>query len=264
MKTIYIVFPFHKSIAIHTSCEEVIEHIRLKYPPYVYDACTNESIEITINGNHNEFIITNQANHITTSTPMTIINTIIHQTRNISADFYAFHGAAIEKNTKVYVFLASTKTGKTTLTCYLNHNGFGYMTDDCILINKQTLAVHPFVLPMNLRLGGLNVLKQSGINCETAPCIEERYIVQPMNICETPQKIGAVFFLNRTDNYNLIENCSYEDKFLKLLCSSMTVQDVQKDNLSFIQHLSKIPCFNLKYSKFDYVVDVINKMDISM
>ena len=26
----------------------------------------------------------------------------------------------------------------------------------------------------------------------------------------------------------------------------------------------KIPCFNLKYSKFDYVVDVINKMDISM
>ena len=55
----------------------------------------------------------------------------------------ALHGAAVEYGGRAYLFLASSTAGKTTLCAYLLSLGFGFVTEDCILVDRSTFDIHP-------------------------------------------------------------------------------------------------------------------------
>ena len=63
------------------------------------------------------------------------LDEIIFDNTNYDRRIFALHGAAVEWKGKGYLFLAATASGKTTLASYLTSQGFGYITDDCILLD---------------------------------------------------------------------------------------------------------------------------------
>ena len=88
------------------------------------------------------------------------IDEIISNNTEYDNSIFALHGAAVEWNGKAILFLASTTSGKSTLTSYLTKNGFGYITDDCILLDRTSCDIHPYSTPIYLRDGGLEILKR--------------------------------------------------------------------------------------------------------
>ena len=94
------------------------------------------------------------------------LDEIIFDNTNYDRRIFALHGAAVEWKGKGYLFLAATASGKTTLASYLTSQGFGYITDDCILLDRVDFQVYPCHTLLHLRDGGVDVLKLSFLSAQ--------------------------------------------------------------------------------------------------
>lgn len=64
------------------------------------------------------------------------------------------HAAALERGSRAVVLGGPPRSGKTTLTAWLTHRGWGYLTDDTVLLDTSdpsSPTVHPFVRPFRVR-----------------------------------------------------------------------------------------------------------------
>lgn len=94
-----------------------------------------------------------------TESPLMDIHRQLFEHASYDRSVLALHGAAVAWKGRAVALLAATGSGKTTLTSYLTANGYGYLTDDCVLIDRETLVVYPSVTPLHLREGGVEVLR---------------------------------------------------------------------------------------------------------
>ena len=61
------------------------------------------------------------------------------------------HGGVIANDKTAYCIIAPTMTGKSTFVTYFALNGYDYLTDDYIFIDKVTHELVPMSLPISLR-----------------------------------------------------------------------------------------------------------------
>ena len=73
-------------------------------------------------------------------------------------DFLIVHGAAVVGETGI-IFPGALRCGKTTLTLSLIYEGYGFATDDIVLVRRDTLAVHPYPRLLNLRQESLYLVR---------------------------------------------------------------------------------------------------------
>ena len=128
----------------------------------------------------------------------------------------ALHGAAVSYNSQAYIFLSATTKGKSTLTSFLTSNEFAYITDDCVLIDENTLNVVPFTTPIHLRAGGKEILERSGINLDSHHILMDeidRYVYIPKNIINMQLPVTRIYF-SSFGMENIIEDISHEKLFL--------------------------------------------------
>lgn len=257
--------PYQSEFIIASNIENLYNILLLKYGKYVQVCPDGKSCENIIEIYHSKgkYTVKYKDKLNVVSSAVQAISEIIVKNKQYNNSVFALHGAALEKGGKVYLFLASSGTGKTTLTSYLINKAFNYITDDCILIDKNTLMVTPQTTPLQLRNGGLKILNDLGIEFPNIENLEEngiihRYSFSPANCVDEEKKINTIFFINRTEDCNSLNKISSIEKNKLLLKSSITQYEVNTENLIFISKLSKIDAYQLSFKDLDYVFGVLS------
>ena len=161
--------PCRRKVYIYTNSYEVKEYLRLKYGVYFSlskQIVLHEAMHIRVIFENSIYSIVAEDGICTTKEPFRVLESIMSRANPFNDSVFLFHGAAIAKGGKAFLFLAPTSVGKTTLTSFLVNKGFSYITDDCILLEKNTFFTIPYSTPMMLREGGKKVLNKNGISFE--------------------------------------------------------------------------------------------------
>ena len=261
MTVLYIDAPFQTKYSIETNCDKLVSFLRLKYGKYV---STNESKEkqtILVNREKSRYIILYQTNEYQTQYPLQEIDRIMFDNTIYDESIFALHGAAVEWSGKAYLFLASTTGGKTTLASYLTSMGFGYITDDCILLDRKSFEIHPYCSPMHLRGGGLAVLKKHKIDIPNLQHLEDpaidRYVYTPDNCTTKPIPLSKIFFISRTENDNRLVKLNSIEKMTRLMKAPITDYKVNSEYIRFLSRMASTECYELFYSDMEYAAQVI-------
>lgn len=261
MKTITITPPLQTSFQITTNSEALIHLLKLKYGDYATAHCTGGAKCISAILTDGIYEVAFDGQTVRDSSGAFAVDEIIANNTEYDSSVFALHGGAVEWQGRAYLFLASTTSGKSTLTSFLAHSGFGYITDDCILLDRTSFAVYPFHTPIHLRDGGLAVLKQCGAAPGKLEIIDDekftRYVYTPENCAEHPAALDKIFFINRTEGENSLSAMDTTSRMTALMKAPITPYAVSPDYLKFLSRLSAQGCLQLNYCDMNYVAEVI-------
>lgn len=157
MYTLYLKLPFQTSFLITTNCRNVVQKLMIKYGGYIskIKEANINCILVSVIKNANHYTISTPQSLSETSTPIDYIGQYITENTQFDEQVFALHGAAIEWKGQANLFLAPTTSGKTTLTAFMINHGCGYLTDDCVLVDRSNFNIHPHSTPIQLREGGI-------------------------------------------------------------------------------------------------------------
>ena len=71
-----------------------------------------------------------------------------------TGDGIVLHGAALVRGDRALVLAGGSHAGKSTLAAWLTHRGWGFLTDEAAVVDRQALVVAPFWRPINVRRPG--------------------------------------------------------------------------------------------------------------
>lgn len=257
--------PHQAEWIIETDCLEILSKLEMKYGKYVneYEGRRRAGIKI-LKHDEDDYAVTIEDRVMRTSRPLFHMNRFLFDNPSYDDNILALHGAAVEWKGKCYIFLASTTTGKTTLTSYLTSSGFGYLTDDCVLLDRTSYMVYPFSVPLHLREGGMSVLETYDAMPEEFRKLEEkngicRYVYIPKNTVECPTPLGEIFFIERTEGENEVLSMSATEKLTELLKAPIAVYPLTAEYLRFLSNLGNNYCKRLRYCDMSFVKEVIEE-----
>ena len=263
MKLLSLKMPHQAEWIIETDCSEIIAKLVMKYGRYISECknCRQPDIKV-LKHDAAGYIVTLKDSVTRTAHPLFHLNRFLFDNPTYSDSVFALHGAAVQWGEKCYVFLASTTTGKTTLTSYLTQCGFGYITDDCVLLERNSYKVYPFSTPLHLREGGLRVLdayhalppRLSRLAEPNGSC---RYVYTPQNTVKRAIPLGEIFFLERTEAENAIFPMSATEKLAALLQAPIKVYPITAEYLRFLANLGTNRCKRLKYCDMNFVKEAL-------
>ena len=263
MKSFVYAAPHQSVFLITTNYEDLENLMRLKYGKYILSGLTDKRVDfyLEVCKNVNNYQIATGTKIINTSDPIVEIDRFIFQNNKFDTKIFAIHGAAIEYKGKAFLLIAPTTGGKTTLTGYLLSRGMGYITEDCILMDRASFHIHPFTLPLQIREDGMNVLIQNNVRLHQIQQLHigslQRYIYDPIDCVHSTLPLGGMFFIERSDENNLLSDMTKYDSISALLRSPMISYDLSSDYLHFIAKLSQHRCGLLQYRDMDFVYKTI-------
>ena len=228
------------------------------------------AIQVCFVGRFNmPFLVVYADRQIITDVPIQVITSIIFNQTRFDCEVVPLHAAAVELNGKAYVLIGDTGAGKTTATCYLCKNGFGYITDDCTLINATELTIVPCAIPMHLRQGGLNVLRSYGLLIDKVTEVlyfkEPRYAFMPNeNVLPltTPLTIGGFLKLTRSTINNISKLSEVTEVNMLILKAIRNLSSLDARALRTVVKLTTlVNAFEVKYSDLSILKKMIKSID---
>lgn len=255
--------PYRTAFAVITDDLELAQTMKVQYGSHLREEMASIPCKVvSILREGRQFRVAFESESVLVEDPLYSFSAIIFRHTEYDNSVLALHGAAVEWKGKAYLFLAHTSGGKTTLTSYLVSCGFGYLSDDCILLDRNTWDVYPSPKPVHLRNGGLAVLRNLGIDpqCQmvgTPP--NERYVYMPETVVTNPLPIGDIFFIDRTADQNFIEELPMNQRIENLMRSPITPYSVSGEYLRVLLRLAGKGCRVLHYSDMNYVRNVVQE-----
>lgn len=262
MQNIYITLPFQSSYLISTDCVTLVEKINLFYGPYVHTKKGLADFHIVILKHESNYIFKSDWGEYQTDCPLIFLDRHRFDNTLYDGKIFAMHGAAVEWAGECYLLLSKTGGGKTTLTTYLSNYNFGYLTDDCILLDRDKFDVHPCAMPVHLRRGGVDILKKHGVFLDNIKFLTdspwfERYVYDPPLRIEKPIPLRRIFFIERTTNKNELIELSSLHRAKKLLEAPIIPYEMNSEYLKFISKLVTHDCKVIRYSDMNFVKECI-------
>lgn len=262
-KTLYLSAPYQTAYSITTDNSDLEKLLRMRYGRYL----TAESEDgrqyrsVVISKYRRAFNMQCGEKLYRTRVPLRAFDSYMLKTVEFDDKVIAFHASAVECGGKAYVFLARSGAGKTTLCAYLTAHGFGYITEDCVLIDRETLRVYPYTAPLRLRPGGITALEAAGVCLPPLKRMLEgelfRYIYEPDNPVEKPLELGGIYFILRTLNMNAAIDMTGTTKMHQLMLSPMIPYPVDGEFLRLMTKIGSVPCRNLVYKDMNYAAEVL-------
>ena len=263
MDTIYINHPCKTKFKISSNDKRLIKYLQIKYCAQSFPDYGHKYKQIIVeqdDNNPNLFYLFYENKKYSINNPLAYVCNLMYAKQAFVKDVFALHGAAIEYDNLAYIFLAQTQAGKSTLTAFLALNGLGYITDDCVMIDLNTLKVIPDFTPISLREGGCQVLNDIGYSTDVFEVLDypplTGYAYMPSKSTDKPKEIGAIFFIKRSDE-NSLAGMSCTESMLSLLKAPITKYDLNKEHIQIIKALASFPCYKLCYSDMEYVLKII-------
>lgn len=254
--------PFQSTYTFITNDNKITRLLYLLYGDYLNETEfeVGDTIHVLEQNNSYTLMINNAI--ITTQDPLVYISNYIYENTIFASNVIALHGAAVEHNGTAHLFIGKTQSGKTTLTSYLVSNNFGYITEDCILIDMYSLNVIPYHTPIHLREGGLNILKQLKVPVEKMDLLrisdsDIRYVFSPDYETERMVPISNVYFINRNASSYSLSIMNESDKIISLLTSLFSPRPIDKNILRAISRLTSFRFSQLSYKDVSEVIPLI-------
>ena len=262
MFTLYIKAPFQSTFSVKTNCKSLASVLQLWFGRYISFSEKPADFSIRATFQKNTYKIQASDFNCTTKAPLHVIHDYIFEHVRYDNSVLALHGAAVSWNGSAYLFLAATTGGKSTLAAYLSAKGFGYLTDDCILLDRNTLHIHPYSKPIHLRPGGYQVLEKYG--CAPActcsgTASDRRFIYTPENTVDTALPLAHIYFIKRTEHENQTMAMDTTERIFELMKAPAVVYPINGEYLKLLASISGIPCSRLQYSSLNYITDTIKK-----
>jgi hypothetical protein len=98
-----------------------------------------------------------------TFTPARLLPMLVHQVNQNAiggCDFLVLHAGGVEQDGAGLVFPGEMEAGKTTLVAGLVRAGFGYLTDEAVALDRQTLEIHPYPKPLSIDRGAWHLFPE--------------------------------------------------------------------------------------------------------
>jgi len=262
MKKLFLAFPMQSSFSISTNIESFINQLRLRYGDYIAETQALADFSIVVTKETDSYKISTNENSTFTKYPLQEIDYLISRHTVYHESVLALHGAAVEWNQSAYLFLAATTSGKTTLTSYLTHRGCGYLTDDCILLDRSTFYIYPYTTPLQIRDGGLDILKKNHAEPFPLKALEEastllRWIYTPPNCIKKTIPVKKIFFIERNETHNQVIEMSKQERMIALMKAPITDYKITGDYLRTLSRLASIDCYLLRYCDMNFVKELI-------
>ena len=262
MQSILIKRPFHyPDFIIKTNNPRFASELKKIFRSYISeDDAGNEVMEIGVDFDGQTAKITLDNKTWQSDDALQEISNILYENIHIINGIFAMHAAAVSIGDKSAVMTAPTGTGKTTLTTYLIHKGFDYLTDDCVFIDLADFSVIPCGNDIHLREGGVEVLKQHHIQPKSIERFEDetiqRFLFAPQNTIKEKKELGVILFLERCQE-NRVQEISTSERLMELMKSPLTPYSIHREYLEFLRRLAQKPCMKLFYRDMDFVADYL-------
>ncbi|MBE6563766.1 MAG: hypothetical protein E7655_00610 [Ruminococcaceae bacterium] len=256
--------PFRTSFSLALDDESLAESLKIQYGEDIEKAAVHAASEdILLKKSADGYCLKFRGEEVFTKAPLAALDRLFFENTEFDKKILALHGAAVEYKGNAYLFLAPTTGGKTTLTAFLTSKGFGYLTDDCILLDRETFEIYPSPRPIHLRRGGLEVLQSLSV-CPPCRMVSmppnERYVYSPKNVADSLVPLKDVFFLARNAiDRNEAERLPSNGRIAELLNSPITPYAVTGDYLRLLVKLSGYGCRRLHYSDMNFVKTLIER-----
>ena len=257
--------PYQSERIIEIDCPDILLQLEIEYGHYINSCSMRKLADVRISkGDGANYNVVIGESVTQTQHPLFCVERFLFEHPSYDESVFALHGAAVEWKGKSYVFLASTTTGKTTLTSYLIHCGCGYLAEDCVLLDRSSYDLYPFTSPLHLREGGLDVLRRNHAMPAKLQTLHEcdgscRYIYTPSNCVEKAIPLGEIFFIERTAARNVVLPMTTTEKIAALMRSPITVYPVTAEYLKFLAKLASRYCKRILYSDMNFVKEVIEQ-----
>lgn len=246
------------------SCDisEVLDALQALYPVNsMTDIPKLKSKIISVSFKDNQYRVCLDGRMTLSNFPIQTISNFLFQDVRYLPTLFPLHGGAIAVADHVQIFLASTGTGKTTLTAFLVNKGCPYLNDDYVLIEMDTLSVIPNCSPLHLRPESIPILKRYGCDIQGTEVkmeTERRIAYLPKNTVKEPLQIGRIFILDHNVTENSYERLSPVRTVQCLLANSLsfTTNGVEKLQCA-IKLANRFPCIRLRYTDLNFVADYI-------
>lgn len=185
--------------------------------------------------------------------PIQFLENLLYASLIPEDDVLALHGAAVAKDGRATLLLASTTSGKSTLTAFLWQAGYEYITDDEIFISCKDIQLKPVRKNLSLRQGGYDLL---GSLFEIVHKIFDgktnTYIIEPKEKLKYESyTIEKVVFLAGYGSYEpYFVKLEPRDAFLRLLkgqLSSKNSEGTVAEKYSILTKLAQ-KAYEMRYS----------------
>lgn len=213
--------------------------------------------------NHYFCIYENQKTQ--THDPIAFIHKIINSNFRETKGKIVLHASAIQHNNEAFVFIAPTRTGKTTLIAYLNSKGYNVITDDCAIIDIESKKIHLYEAPIHLREGGYNILNSNNLSLNLQGTVNlesgKRYIIPTNSTSINEIPIRSFIFIKRNNMNFISEKLDKTMVFSKLLISTICMYNQNSSLYKNILELSKIDSYSVIYKDMSFIEDFIKNYE---
>ncbi|MBQ9121531.1 MAG: hypothetical protein IJY12_04105 [Clostridia bacterium] len=256
----YLTLPFRACYCIATDCEVLARELNFQYGRYLLtEGKAERSLTVTREASRYRFASPDE--EFSTDLPLQAIDRYLFEQADYDPHIFALHGAAVAWDGQCFLFPAATTGGKTTLTAYLTEQGFGYLTDDCILLDREDFRIHPCAEPLHLRDGGVEVLRRYGALPDGLQSLGEatrrRYVYTPKTAVTEALPLRCIYFIERTEDENRVVPMSMNERIAALMQSPITPYTVTGEYLRFLSRLARVDCYRLRYKDMDYVKELL-------
>lgn len=263
METVYIKLPFQSIFSVSTDSPELLYPLSLQYGDYLKTTSAQDpDFKLSVTAKGSDYWIETAQEGYLSHYPITEIDRFMFEHTVYDPHIFAMHGAAVEWQERCFLFLAPTTAGKTTLTAFLNAHGFGYLTDDCILLDRGDFRIHPCITPLHLRDGGVEILRECGAlpphleRLELSPPLH-RWVFKASRCIREPLPLEEIYFIQRDKYLNQCIPMSTTEKMTELMKAPITPYPLNGEYLHFLSRLTKINCFHLIYQDMNYIKEIL-------
>ncbi len=195
------------------------------------------------------------------------IENIIYEASYLEDAYFALHCGVVEKNGKAYLLAGKTGAGKSTLTAYLCHSGFRYLSDDVALFSLLDSSLIPFPRPLQLRQGGADILRARLPFLHSTEIIDSGDFYREVMLFPSPAKhcypLGGVYFLRRLTDFRgepeRLCPLAKPEAFLRLLKSQFFYREPSREHYGFLLTILQPGAYELAYRDMEYARMQIGK-----
>ena len=155
--------------------------------------------------------------------------------------FFLLHASSVKFRNKVYLFVGSTLSGKSTIAAYLVKNGGSLISEDTAVIqltNKEALIYpsYPLIKISQEANKFINLNDAKGIVFPSDRNSRRGYLLSKREFIQSSLKIDICIFPKWSEKENLILKSSFSSSLKELLNASLSIYplDTKKEKKLFI------------------------------
>ncbi|MCG7644879.1 HprK-related kinase A [Alteromonas sp. Cnat3-28] len=189
-----------------------------------------------------------------------------------ATDRLVIHAACVARDERGVILSGDSGSGKSTLSCALMHNSYRLLTDELTLINLSDNLVTPFVRPVSLKNGAIDVIKnlypesllgKVSKNTHKGTVGHCRPTDESWSNMRENAFIGNILFpkFDSTCESPSIRIVEPLEALSRLVEQSFNIHILGAQAISCLQHICEnAPAYEIRYSRTEDAIEFVNSL----